>query len=153
MSTPATTVATDPRTAAVGDSLPEQHHEPTTVQIFRYSAATSNTHRIHYDKDYAATEGYPGILVQSHLHGALVTRLLTDWTRPAGGRLTRLALSIRRYAVPGDDLLCRATVTAIAEDDTGRTIELDVAEARPADDAVCAPGTATVWVPLAGSAS
>lgn len=148
-----TAVATDPRTAAVGDALPEQRHRLTTVQIFRYSAATSNTHRIHYDKDYAATEGYPGILVQSHLHGALVTRLLTDWVRPQGGRLTRLALSIRRYAIPGQELICRATVTGVAEDQAGRTIELDVAEVRPADDAVCAPGTATVWVPLDGAAA
>ena len=35
--------------------------EPTTVLLFRYSALTMNSHRIHYDRDYVTgVEGYPG---------------------------------------------------------------------------------------------
>jgi 3-methylfumaryl-CoA hydratase len=34
--------------------------------LFRYSALTGNTHRIHYDRDYATREeGYPGLLVHA----------------------------------------------------------------------------------------
>jgi len=48
---------------------------PTPVQLFRYSALTFNSHRIHYDRDYVTrVEGYPGLIV----HGPLVATLLAD---------------------------------------------------------------------------
>ena len=38
---------------------------PTPADLFRYSAATFNGHRIHYDLPYATNdEGYPGLVVQ-----------------------------------------------------------------------------------------
>ena len=43
------------------------------VTLFRYSAATFNGHRIHYDVDYCRNvEGYPGLVV----HGPLIATLL-----------------------------------------------------------------------------
>jgi len=43
------------------------------VTLFRFSAATWNSHRIHYDRSYATREeGYPGLLV----HGPFLTMLL-----------------------------------------------------------------------------
>lgn len=45
------------------------------VSLFRYSALTFNSHRIHYDRPYATeVEGYPGLVV----HGPLVATLLLD---------------------------------------------------------------------------
>lgn len=44
-----------------------------SVMLFRYSAATFNGHRIHYDIDYCRqVEGYPGLVV----HGPLIATLL-----------------------------------------------------------------------------
>ena len=41
---------------------------PSPVELFRFSAATFNAHRIHYDLPYARDcEGYPGIVVQGPL--------------------------------------------------------------------------------------
>jgi 3-methylfumaryl-CoA hydratase len=46
------------------------------VQMFRYSAATFNGHRIHYDREYAReVEGYPGLVV----HGPLIATLLLEF--------------------------------------------------------------------------
>jgi hydroxyacyl-ACP dehydratase HTD2-like protein with hotdog domain len=56
----------------VGDALQQLVARPTSITLFRFSAVTWNPHRIHYDAPYAATEGYPGPLVQSHLHGAFL---------------------------------------------------------------------------------
>ena len=43
------------------------------VMLYRYSAATFNGHRIHYDVDYCRdVEGYPGLVV----HGPLIATLL-----------------------------------------------------------------------------
>jgi hydroxyacyl-ACP dehydratase HTD2-like protein with hotdog domain len=47
--------------------------QPTTALLFRFSAVTFNSHRIHYDHDYATgIEGYPGLVV----HGPLTAMLL-----------------------------------------------------------------------------
>ncbi len=52
---------------------------PDDVLLFRYSALTFNSHRIHYDRRYATeVEGYPGLVV----HGPLLATLLVDlWRR------------------------------------------------------------------------
>lgn len=49
--------------------------EPTPTLLFRYSAVTFNTHRIHYDWPYATEdEGYPGLVVQGPLIATLNLR-------------------------------------------------------------------------------
>ncbi|CAG8732432.1 23885_t:CDS:2 [Racocetra persica] len=51
---------------------------PTSMLLFRYSALTFNSHRIHYDHIYSTEiEGYPGCLV----HGPLTCTLLLDLIR------------------------------------------------------------------------
>lgn len=48
------------------------------VMLFRYSALTFNSHRIHYDEPYTTqVEGYPGLIV----HGPLIATLLADLVR------------------------------------------------------------------------
>ena len=52
-----------------------------TVLLFRFSALTNNSHRIHYDHSYATgVEGYPGLVV----HGPLTAILLADLGRRNG---------------------------------------------------------------------
>jgi 3-methylfumaryl-CoA hydratase len=51
---------------------------PNDVLLFRYSALTFNSHRIHYDRRYCIeTEHYPGLVV----HGPLIATLLLDLAR------------------------------------------------------------------------
>jgi 3-methylfumaryl-CoA hydratase len=51
---------------------------PGDVLLFRYSALTFNSHRIHYDRKYVTeVEGYPGLVV----HGPLIATLLLDLLR------------------------------------------------------------------------
>jgi 3-methylfumaryl-CoA hydratase len=51
---------------------------PDPVLLFRYSALTFNSHRIHYDMPYVTgEEGYPGLVV----HGPLIATLLLDLLR------------------------------------------------------------------------
>jgi 3-methylfumaryl-CoA hydratase len=54
------------------------------VELFRYSALTFNSHRIHYDRDYArAAEGYQGLVV----HGPFLATMMFDHLmQAAGGR-------------------------------------------------------------------
>jgi 3-methylfumaryl-CoA hydratase len=55
---------------------------PTEPLLFRFSALTFNSHRIHYDLPYAtAGEGYRGLVV----HGPLTATLLLDLAQQAFG--------------------------------------------------------------------
>lgn len=49
-------------------------HVPiTTARLFRYSAATFNAHRIHYDRPYATeVEKYPGLLIHAPMQATLL---------------------------------------------------------------------------------
>lgn len=64
-----TTPAVDPAPDFAGNWHPDE------VELFRFSAATFNSHRIHYDRDYARqVEGYPDLVV----HGPLTACRLAD---------------------------------------------------------------------------
>jgi len=53
------------------------------IMLFRYSALTFNSHRIHYDVDYCREqESYPGLLV----HGPLQASLLLEFAAAIRGR-------------------------------------------------------------------
>lgn len=52
--------------------------DPDSRMLFRFSALTYNTHRIHYDHPYVTgVEGYPGLVV----HGPLLALLLLELPR------------------------------------------------------------------------
>lgn len=59
---------------------------PDERLLFRYSALTFNTHRIHYDLPYATeVEGYPGLVVHGPLTATLLAMLAADvLDRPVG---------------------------------------------------------------------
>ena len=60
---------------APADHAWQREIRPDPVLLFRYSALTFNSHRIHYDHPYVTrVEGYPGLIV----HGPLLATLLLD---------------------------------------------------------------------------
>jgi 3-methylfumaryl-CoA hydratase len=77
-----------------------------TTRLFRFSALTANSHRIHYDLPYATgVEGLPGLLV----HGPLMGLLLLEVPRRASpDRAVRsFELRVRRPATAGAHLLAQ----------------------------------------------
>lgn len=99
--------------------------------LFRFSALTYNTHRIHYDLGYVPTEGYDGLVI----HGPLQALLIGDHLRREGVDLVGRTFGYRLVSpmvgpqtltiVPGQDGLERG------------------AESRSETGAVCAVGTVT----------
>lgn len=81
------TPAVEPRLQAV--SAGDEVWTPGPVELFRFSAVTFNSHRIHYDLPYAQNEeGYPGLVV----HGPFTAAKLHAFaTARAGARLKRFA--------------------------------------------------------------
>jgi hydroxyacyl-ACP dehydratase HTD2-like protein with hotdog domain len=130
---------------APGDELPELTVTVDETQMFFFSAATYNGHRIHYDKDWARDkEGYDDILVQGPLQAALLARAITDWIG-GRGRLVEYSVQNRGVAFPGQPLTFGGTVTGKRVDAGRGLVDLDIAGRRESD--ILMPGTATVELP------
>ncbi|WP_224769020.1 MaoC family dehydratase [Nocardioides ochotonae] len=133
---------------AVGDEVPALEVVVDETQMFFFSAATYNGHRIHYDKDWARErEGYDDVLVQGPLQSALLARAVTDWIGGAG-RLVSFSAQNRAVAFPGQTLSFGGRVTGARVEDGRGVLELEIAGRR--GDDVLMPGSATVSLPLRG---
>ena len=80
----------EPVAAIEPTDLPLRHEAevwlPTPVDLFRFSAVTFNSHRIHYDHPYATQEeGYPGLVV----HGPFTAAKLFAFAQARAGRAIR----------------------------------------------------------------
>jgi hydroxyacyl-ACP dehydratase HTD2-like protein with hotdog domain len=130
----------------VGDELPALRVAVDETQMFFFSAATYNGHRIHYDKDYARVdEGYDDILVQGPLQAALLARAITDWIG-GRGRLVDYSVQSRGVAFPGQPMTFGGTVTGKRVVAGRGLVDLDIAGRRESD--ILMPGTATVELPI-----
>jgi hydroxyacyl-ACP dehydratase HTD2-like protein with hotdog domain len=131
-----------------GDALPTLAVTADETQLFFFSAATYNGHRIHYDKDWARTvEGYDDVIVQGPLQAALLARAITDWIG-GRGRLVEYSVQNRAVAIAGEELNFGGSVTATRLADNVGLVDLEIAGRR--GDTVLMPGTATVALPLRG---
>jgi 3-methylfumaryl-CoA hydratase len=107
------------------ESAWERTIKPDDVLLFRYSALTFNSHRIHYDRRYVTeVEGYPGLVV----HGPLIATLLVDLLRrqlPAAVvagfsfRAVRPTFDIASFSVCGNPSEDGKTVRLWAKDADG----------------------------------
>ncbi|GED96079.1 FAS1-like dehydratase domain-containing protein [Gordonia crocea] len=118
-SDPAPAAAMTPAGAPIAPAGPgtwEFRTDPTL--LMRFSAATANAHRIHYDWPYATgVEGYPGLVV----HGPLMTLALLETHRLAGPPRRVAGLS-HRNAAP---LFCGQSARLVSTpSDHGATVEL-----------------------------
>ncbi|MCX7230080.1 MAG: acyl-CoA dehydrogenase [Burkholderiales bacterium] len=85
-------------------------HRPDAVRLFRYSALSFNSHRIHYDLPYASgVEGYPGLVV----HGPLMGTLMLDAFQDAhpGARVRRYGFRALSPAFADAPITCGGVPT------------------------------------------
>jgi hydroxyacyl-ACP dehydratase HTD2-like protein with hotdog domain len=136
------TITSDP---AVGDRIPPLVRTPSTVQLFAFSAATGNPHRIHYDAAYARSEGYDDVLVQSHLHACFLAQAVRGAWGPTAS-LRRLGWQNRAPAIPGDELTVTGRVARVRSGDAGLSVEVELEERNQRDELVVR-GWATVVIP------
>ncbi|MCM2387580.1 MaoC/PaaZ C-terminal domain-containing protein [Streptomyces albipurpureus] len=129
-----------------GDDIPVASRTVGRTQLFLFSAATNNPHRVHYDTTWAVEEeGYADILVHGPLQAALMAQTLTDWAGPRG-RLTRIALRNRASAFPDRELRFTGRVTDKHESGADALVEIEILEEDGAGQ-ILMPGTATVALP------
>jgi hydroxyacyl-ACP dehydratase HTD2-like protein with hotdog domain len=119
---------------------------PGEVDLFMFSAAAWLTHRIHFDRDYARSEGFRDLVVHGPLQGAYLARMLSGAAERAGGRLRGLSYRHHQPAYCAGQLRLSAELTSVAEGDDGFTVEVSVT-IRNADEVLVTSGTASMHVP------
>ena len=76
---------------ATGEQLPPITKQPNEVDLFLFSAAVWNSHRIHYEREYARAEGHRDIVVQGSLQANWLVEAMLSWSPGS----TLLAFSFR----------------------------------------------------------
>jgi hydroxyacyl-ACP dehydratase HTD2-like protein with hotdog domain len=126
-------------TIRVGDSLGPLVKKPSMVSLFRFSAATWNAHRLHYDHELSKGQGADRPLVQAYLLGAYLSELAQDWGG-SSARLQKLSYRARRPVAVDDEVTCVGSVTA----QDGQVVDLELRIERGGE--VCVTGTAQLVI-------
>ena len=137
----------------VGMEIPSLRRGPMApAHLMRWSAATENWHRIHYDAPYAAeVEKLPGLLVSGNWKQQTLVELMTEWLRPDGW-LARIGFEFRKMNVVGETLTAWGRITGLREHGGFGVVECEIGIAND-EGTQSTPGTAVGIVPLAGGAA
>lgn len=130
-----------------GMDIPTITRNPTSVDLFKFSAAAWLLHRIHYDVPFTTEhDGHPGLLIHGPLQGTYMLQAVQWWL---GVEVRPITVSYRHSAPAylGDTLECGGTVTSVSENSF--TVDLWV---RKQDGTTTTSGQAT-FSPVATSTS
>ncbi len=133
---------------SIGDEIPVLVKRPSTRQLVKWAGATEAWTEIHYDKDYALSVGLPGVLVHGWLICTFLGQLITDWIGKRG-ILVKLGCSFRGLNFPGEDLICRGTVTKKYMEGSKPHVEAKI-WAENSKGEMTTPGSAVVILPSRG---
>lgn len=133
----------------IGDELPVlDKGRMTSMHIMRWSAATENWHRIHYDEAFARdVDRLPDVLVNGSWKQQVLCQYIKDWAAPDGW-LWRIRFRFLDMDVKNRRITVHGTITELEELEgygrVGISIELR------GDDDVTTTGSADAIVPLRG---
>jgi peroxisomal enoyl-CoA hydratase 2 len=101
---------------SVGDEAPPLVVENVSRTNFvRYAGASGDFNPMHHDDTVATSVGNPSVFGHGMLTAGLMARVVKDWFGPEA--LRHLQVRFSRQVWPGETLTCKATVTALREDD------------------------------------
>jgi acyl dehydratase len=132
----------------VGDEIPKLVKNCTTQQLVMWAAGSGDMYQIHYDKDFAASNGLPGVIVHGALKNAFLGQMLWDWISEKG-QIKKYNCQYRGMDVPGQDIVCRGVITAKRQEDGKNLVDLDIWTEKP-DGEKTSPGKAIVILPSRG---
>jgi acyl dehydratase len=93
----------------VGDEVTPLIKQPTTRQLVMWAGASGDYNPIHYDKDFAQSQGLSGVIVHGALVGSFLCQLITDWIGERGV-IIKFSCNYRGMNFPGETLNCQGKV-------------------------------------------
>jgi acyl dehydratase len=109
----------------IGDTIGPLDKQVTTRQLVQYAGASGDYYEIHYDKDFAAENELPGVIIHGALKNAFLAELVIQWIG-GEGKLMELTCQYRGMDVPNDILRCEGTVSRKNTEDSHGVVECDL---------------------------
>ena len=129
-----------------GDATEFTRGPLTTAHLMRWSGATENWHRIHYDQKFTLEhEHLPGLLINGSLKQQFLVQMLKAWAGP-GGRVWKLSFQFRGMNVAGETLTAWAKVTGMTKKSAYGLVELEIG-IRNEKGVESTPGGAVIALP------
>ncbi len=139
-----------------GSEVPTLEKISTTQMAVRWAGASGDFNPLHWDENFAATQGTGGIITHGALKRAWLVQLVTDWIG-ANGRVKKFACQYRGMDYPrkmatmgepeeGETWLCKGTVTNKKVEDGEHLVECDIWVENGKGEKTT-PGSATVILP------
>jgi len=134
-----------------GIEIPALTKHPTTRQLVMWAGGSGDFYELHYDKDFAKSQGLDGVIVHGRLKLAFMGQLITDWLG-SEGVLRKLTCQYRGMDVPEQDMTVKGRVKKKYVTNGEHWVELDVWTENPAGEKTTL-GTAAVVLPSKGQIS
>ena len=118
----------------------------TTAHLMRWSGATENWHKIHYDQKFTLEhEKLPGLLINGSLKQQFLVEMLKAWAG-AGGRVWKMSFQFRGMNIAGETLTAWARVKSTTRESAWGLVELEIG-IRNEKGVESTPGSATIALP------
>jgi acyl dehydratase len=132
---------------SIGEALPLLTKRPlTTAHLMRWSAATENWHKIHYDLPFAQQhDKLPGLLVNGSLKQQFIAQHLKDWAGETGW-VWKIGFQFRAMNFAGETLAVWAKVVAKRRTQSFGLVDLELGIRNEAGKE-STPGTAVIALP------
>jgi acyl dehydratase len=105
-----------------GQVLPEVRVEKLTRTDFvKYAGASGDFNPIHHDQTFAEASGNPTVFAMGMLNASILSRVVTGFAGRANVRSYKVRFATRAW--PGDDVICRGTVTRKFQHDGEKRVE------------------------------
>jgi len=118
---------------------------PTMEQMIRWQGVTGDVNRVHYDKEFAQSVGWPGPIVHGALKWQFLIQMLTDWIGPEG-TICKVGCQHRGMDLPGDNLTCGGEIVRKYLDGDHYCLECEIYIENPKGEQT-SRGKAVVFVP------
>jgi acyl dehydratase len=128
-----------------GTEIPALSKHPTTRQLVMWAGGSGDFYELHYDKDFARSQGLEGVIVHGRLKLAFIGQLITDWIGTEG-LLKKLTCQYRGMDRPDQDIIVKGKVTKKYRKNGEHWVELDIWTENPTGEKTTV-GTAAVVLP------
>ncbi len=127
-----------------GAALPERRFGPQTrTDIVRYQGASGDFNPVHHDDEFARSANMPSVFSVGMLQAGYLGTYCVELFGPESVR--RLSVRFAEQVWPGDELVCRGTVSTLTSTEEGPAAELELSVGR-IDGGVAVSASATVLV-------
>ena len=93
----------------VGESLPTLIKHPTPRQLVMWAGVAGEFSEMHYDKEFALSRGFPGIIAHGMLITSFLAQMMTDWMGE-WGTLKKIKTANRQFVLVDQDIVCKGKI-------------------------------------------